>query len=93
MSRKPKTNFKLDAEEREILDAFNAGKLVPVKNLKEEAAKAKLAAANFMRKNVRINIRLSSGDLELIKQKAEFEGIPYQTLIASILHKYAAGNL
>ncbi|ACJ19319.1 hypothetical protein CbuK_2134 [Coxiella burnetii CbuK_Q154] len=46
-----------------------------------------------MQKDARINIRISSTDLEQIKQKAAYEGIPYQTLIASILHKYAAGHL
>jgi predicted DNA binding CopG/RHH family protein len=49
-------------------------------------------AKNTLRKDTSVNIRLSSSDLIRIKQKAAFEGIPYQTLIASILHKYAAGH-
>jgi len=46
-----------------------------------------------LRKDVRINIRLSSNDILNIKQIAAYEGLPYQTLIASVLHKYAAGHL
>ena len=54
---------------------------------------ARKTAAHTLRKDVRINIRLSSVDVSHIKQKAAYEGLPYQTLIASVLHKYAAGHL
>lgn len=91
--KKRKPVFKLDAEEREIARAYNRGELKTVSNLKEEIAKAKRAAINYMRKQARINIRISNNDLEKIKQKAAYEGLPYQTLIASILHKYAEGTL
>ena len=83
----------LDEEEQEILEAFEHGKLKSVDNLEEEMAFAKKAAANYFRKEARINIRLSHSDLNLLKRKAAYEGLPYQTLIASILHKYAAGHL
>lgn len=53
----------------------------------------KESAIAYLKKDARINIRLSHHDLELIKQKAAYEGLPYQTLIASLLHKYADGNL
>lgn len=54
---------------------------------------AKAAAVNFFRKDARINIRLPKHDLTKIKQRAAHEGLPYQTLIASLLHKYAKGHL
>ena len=85
-------NLKLDAKEKELSDSFDRGEWKSVKNLKQETAIAKKAAKNTLRKDARINIRLSNNDLIRIKQKAAFEGIPYQTLIASILHKYAAGH-
>lgn len=83
----------LDEEERGILDSFEAGEWQSVADVKKQKALAKRAAENYLNKNSRINIRLSSSDLLAIKEKAAFEGLPYQTLIASILHKYAAGHL
>lgn len=50
-------------------------------------------ARNTFRKDARVNIRLSSKDLEALRNRAVEEGIPYQTLISSILHKYASGRL
>ena len=89
---KKNKELKLDAEEQEILDSYERGEWKTVNNLKHEINVAKKAVKNTLRKDARINIRLSSNDLTRIKQKAAFEGIPYQTLIASILHKYAAGH-
>lgn len=89
---KKKRNLKLDADEQELSNSFDKGEWKSVKNLKHEMNIAKKAAKDTLRKDTRINIRLSSTDLIRIKQKAAFEGIPYQTLIASILHKYAAGH-
>ena len=93
MNKKKKPIFDLDAEEQTLSDSFNQGEWKSVGNLKEEKSKARLAAANYLRKSARINIRISEIDLEHIKKLAAFEGLPYQTLIASILHKYAAGHL
>ena len=84
--------LRLDEEEKEILHAIEEGQYTVVKNVEQEIAKAKKAATNSLNKDARINIRVSSVDLEQIKQKAAYEGLPYQTLIASILHKYAAGH-
>ena len=64
-----------------------------IKNVEKEKNRARKIATKTMRKDVRINIRLSSTDIFNIKQIAAFEGLPYQTLVASILHKYAAGHL
>lgn len=94
MKKKTKTRqIKLDDEEKELLDSYEKNEWKSVKNLEHEKKIAKKVAANTLRKDVRINIRLSSNDILSIKQKAAYEGIPYQTLIASILHKYAAGHL
>ena len=83
---------KTDAYEREVLAAFENGKLRSVAT-KAELAKFKAAARATAIKDRRVNIRLSSGDLRDIQVKALEEGVPYQTLIASVLHKYVAGRL
>lgn len=83
---------KTDAYEQEILGAFEKGKLKSVAT-KAELARLKAAARATAIKDRRVNIRLSSGDLSDIQVKALKEGIPYQTLIASVLHKYVTGRL
>ena len=83
---------KLDAYELEVLKAFEKGKLKSVAT-KSELEKLKAAARATAIKDRRVNIRLSSIDLSDIQVKALEEGIPYQTLIASVLHKYVTGRL
>ena len=83
---------KLDAYEREVLQAFEKGKLRSVAT-RSELEKLKAAARATAIKDRRVNIRLSSIDLGDIQVKALQEGVPYQTLIASVLHKYATGRL
>ena len=90
--KKSRKSIKLDKDEKQLLDSFNKGEWKSVKNFEEQKRLAMTAAKNTQLKDARINIRLSSSDLLRIKQKAAFEGMPYQTLIASILHKYAAGH-
>lgn len=90
---KKKPIFDLDKEEKDLSDSFDKGEWKSIKNSSKEKSKARAASANYLKKEARINIRLSKADLDQIKQKAAFEGLPYQTLIASILHKYAAGHL
>ncbi|MBI5329632.1 MAG: hypothetical protein HZB71_03365 [Betaproteobacteria bacterium] len=82
----------LDQEEREILEAYERRELKSVAT-KEELARLKAAARATAIKDRRVNIRLSSGDLNDIQVKALEEGVPYQTLIASVLHKYVTGRL
>jgi predicted DNA binding CopG/RHH family protein len=82
----------LDEEEQALLSSFEKDEWKPVKNLEKHKDEARKMASATLRKDMRINIRLSSTDLSFIKQKAAFEGLPYQTLIASVLHKYAAGH-
>ncbi len=83
---------KIDHDESELLEAFEQGQLKSVAT-KSELAKFKAAARATALKDRRVNIRLSSGDLSDIQVKALEEGIPYQTLIASVLHKYVTGRL
>jgi predicted DNA binding CopG/RHH family protein len=81
-----------DAEEEKLITAYERGEFKPVKDQKQARRTAVQAAKHYMRKDARINIRLSSGDLELLKQRALEEGLPYQSLIASVLHKYVSGS-
>lgn len=82
--------YELDPEEEEILKAFEEGKLVRVKNFAKEKKLLEEAARNTLKKTKNINIRLSEKDVHKLKAKAAEEGIPYQTLAASILHKYTS---
>lgn len=84
---------KLSTEEREILEAFDKGKLKRSKKAADTQKRHQEYAQALFKKDVRINIRLSSKDLRGLQKKALAEGIPYQTLVASILHKYVEGRL
>jgi predicted DNA binding CopG/RHH family protein len=83
---------KLDPYELEVLEAYESGKLKPIAS-KAELQRMRTAARATSIKDKRVNIRLSSADLLDIQAKALAEGMPYQTLIASVLHKYVAGKL
>ena len=83
---------KLDPYELEVLEAFESGKLKSVAT-KAELARMRSAARATAIKDKRVNIRLSSADLLDIQAQALKEGMPYQTLIASVLHKYVTGRL
>jgi len=85
--------IKLDKEEKNILDSFERGEWQSVKNLKKEIEKHQQYARATLSKDKRINIRISSKDLEEIQAIAVEDGIPYQTLISSILHRYVNGRL
>ena len=82
--------YRLDKEEKEISRAFEKGELNSVKNLAAEKRKYASYARYTMRKDKRVNIRVSSDDIQGIQRIAMEEGIPYQTLISSIIHKYVA---
>ncbi|WP_166258606.1 antitoxin [Marinobacter salicampi] len=82
-----------DKEEQEILDAFDAGELQRSPDSEDRKARHQQYAEAMFKKDARINIRLSSKDLRGLQKKALAEGIPYQTLVASILHKYVEGRL
>ncbi len=84
---------KLDQYEREMLGAYEKGALVSVKPTKAQLAGFREAARETFVKSRRVNIRLSAADLMDIQARAYEEGVPYQTLIASVLHKYVSGRL
>lgn len=84
---------KLDRYERELLGAYEKGALVSVRPTKAQLAAFRDAARTTFVKSRRVNIRLSSADLMDIQARAYEEGVPYQTLIASVLHKYVSGRL
>ena|SRR3990167_3791905 len=88
-----KKHFNIEQREKEILEDFEKGEFDSVPNLNEEMQLAKQAASNFMKRDNRINIRISGADLNMIRRIAVQEGLPYQTLLASIIHKFAAGRL
>lgn len=83
----------LDPEEAELLHSFEAGEWQTVPEMPREIRRHQQIAAATFKKDQRINIRLSSRDLTELKKRASLEGIPYQTLITSILHKYVNGRL
>lgn len=83
---------KLDPYELEVLEAYELGKLKLIAS-KAELQRLRASARSTAIKDKRVNIRLSSGDLLDIQAKAMEEGMPYQTLIASVLHKYVTGRL
>ena len=84
---------KLDKEEKTIIDSYEKDEWQSVKNFKEEKKKYRRSARNTLLKNKRINIRISEKDLINLKAKSIEEGIPYQSLISSVLHKYVNGKL
>ncbi|MEO7134356.1 MAG: antitoxin [Vicinamibacterales bacterium] len=85
--------MKLDASEKDILESVERGDWNSVGGAKRERTRYARSAKATFRKDRRLNIRLSSKDLEAIQKRALAEGLPYQTLIASLLHKYASGRL
>lgn len=79
----------LDEYEKEILELYENGRLKPNKSQTDYQTIAK----NTLKKNRKINIRISENDLSALQRRAAREGIPYQTLIGSVLHKYVSGFL
>ena len=84
---------RLDPEEKEIVDAYDSDKVKRVENAREELEKHRAIARATFKKDARINIRLASRDLRALQARALKEGIPYQTLVSSVLHKFVDGQL
>lgn len=80
--------YELDKEEQKLLDEVEKGEWIPVKDQAKARREAMAAAKNTLGKTKNINIRLSERDLFKLKARAVKEGLPYQTLVSSILHKY-----
>jgi predicted DNA binding CopG/RHH family protein len=87
------TKIKLDQEEKDYLDSYELGEWKTVKNLEEEIQKHRGYARQTLKKDKRVNIRISSMVLEGLQTKAIEDGMPYQTLISSILHRFVTGRL
>lgn len=85
-------NVKLSKEEKQLLNAVESGEFESVLT-KKRRSELVAAAKNTVRKDKRINIRISNRDLKAVQLKASEEGIPYQTLVSSIIHKYISGSL
>ena len=81
-----------DDEEKDLITAYQSGEFRPVKDQQAAKQTAVQAARRYLRKGARVNIRLSTADLEMLKRRAAEEGLPYQSLIASVLHKYVSGS-
>jgi predicted DNA binding CopG/RHH family protein len=84
---------KLTKEEKEILDSFEKGEWVPVTDLSKRRKELAEYARNTLRKDKRLNIRISERDLIELQRKAVKEGLPYQTYVSSIIHKFINGTL
>jgi len=83
----------IDQEEIDLMESIERDEWQPVKNIDQEKEKAIAAARNTLKKDKRINLRLTQKDYHQIQIKAIKEGIPYQTLISSLVHKYLNGSL
>jgi predicted DNA binding CopG/RHH family protein len=84
--------MKLNKEEKELLKSIENGEWRQIPNFKKEAKRYQESARETLRKNKRVNIRMTERDLVRIQKKAIEEGLPYQTLISSVLHKYINGR-
>lgn len=88
-----KNSIPLEDEELQILQDFERGEFESIRNFKAEKRELEEAARNTLQKDKRINIRISSRDLERIQMRAAREGVPYQTYISSSLHKLVSGRM
>jgi predicted DNA binding CopG/RHH family protein len=94
MKKTSKKAFKpIDQEEKDLMESIERDEWQTIKNIDQEREKAIAAARNTLKKDKRINLRLSQKDYHQIQVKAIEEGIPYQTLISSLVHKYLNGSL
>ena len=84
--------LKLSKEERDLLRSVEQGEWRSVTN-KAELRKYREAARNTLKKDARLNIRISTHDLIVLRKKASEEGLPYQTFVSSLLHKFVTGRL
>jgi len=84
---------KIDKEEAALEQEIKNGKWILVPDMENEISKIRVQARNFLGKNKKINLRLSNWDYNKIKIKAVQEGLPYQTLISGLIHKYVTGQL
>jgi predicted DNA binding CopG/RHH family protein len=84
---------RLSKEEKEVLESFEKGEWIPVSDLPKRKKQLAEYARNTLRKDKRLNIRISERDLLELQRKAVREGLPYQTYVSSIIHKFVNGTL
>ncbi len=87
------SNLKFQQDELEVLASYENEEWKSVKKLKEQKEQYRAYARATFRKDKRVNIRISEKDLLDLQKRAIRQGIPYQTLISSVLHKYVSGGL
>jgi predicted DNA binding CopG/RHH family protein len=87
------SNLKLQQDELELLASYEAEEWKSARKLKEQKEQYRVYARATFRKDKRVNIRISEKDLLDLQKRAIRQGIPYQTLLSSVLHKYANGAL
>jgi predicted DNA binding CopG/RHH family protein len=85
--------FQLDPEETTILESHEQDEWQSIASLNTEIERYQAYAEATFKKDKRVNIRISNKDLEALQKRALAEGIPYQTLMTSVLHKYVSGRL
>lgn len=85
--------MKIRKEEKELLDSVEREEWATIPDVREEAKRFNEYAQATFRKDKRVNIRISEKDLVKLQRRALKEGLPYQTLISSILHKFITGQL
>lgn len=85
--------LELNQEERELLEELERDEWISVVSEGEELEDYRTAAGNTLRKDKRVNIRISSRDLAWVQKLAAEEGIPYQTFLSSLIHKYVQKRL
>lgn len=87
------SKLKLDQDELALLASYEAEEWKSARNAQEQRQEYRAYARSTFRKDRRVNIRISSKDLVALQKRAIREGVPYQTLISSVLHKYVSGGL
>jgi|TARA_B100002003_G_scaffold124870_1_gene115226 predicted DNA binding CopG/RHH family protein len=85
--------YELDSAEQELLETFERDEWRSVTGREPEFERYRQYARATFKKDMRVNIRISRKDLEALQVRALEEGIPYQTLMGSVLHKYVEGRL
>ena len=86
-------NNDLNSEERDILERFEKDEIRPAPDAEQELDLARQAARNTFNKTRRVNLRMTERDFNLAHSRAREEGLPYQTLLSSVIHKYLSGRL
>ena len=93
MKKRQDSDYKFDDYEKEVLKGLEKEGYKSNSNLKDEIKKYSAMARATLEKKRNINIRVSEADLLRVKAKAAQKGIPYQTMITSVIHQYSTGQI